>query len=127
MYLTEWDQEKLWIFVIAKLAEERKAKGMKLNYPEAVAVITFKITEEARTGKYTVSDLQRMGHNILTEDDVMEGVPKLLTLINIQVTMPDGNKLIVVHNPFKPAQHPEYGELPPGWGSRKPAEENDSV
>lgn len=119
MYLTEADQEKLWIFIIAKLAEERKARGMKLNYAESVAVITYKITEEARTGKYTVSELQRMGHQVLTEDDVMEGVPHLLKLINIQAYMPDGNKLIVVNNPFKPAEHSEWGELPPSFGSRE--------
>lgn len=124
MYLTETDQEKLWIFIIAKLAEERKAKGMKLNYAEAIAVITYKITEEARTGKYTVSDLQRMGHHVLAEDDVMNGVPDLVKLINIQVFMPDGNKLIVVNNPFKPAEHSEWGELPPQYGSRHQQEEH---
>ncbi|TCP21945.1 urease subunit gamma [Scopulibacillus darangshiensis] len=118
MYINEWEQEKLWIFVLAKLAEERKARGMKLNIEEAIAVITYHVTEEARTGKYTVSDLQRMGHQVLDENDVMDSVPDLVKLINIQVVMPDGNKLVVVNNPFKPAEHPEWGELPPGYGSQ---------
>lgn len=102
MHLTEREKESLLVVVAAWLAKERLAKGLKLSYPETVALITHEVTEAARTGKYTVSDLHVYGKNILSEDQVKEGVPALISKLNIQATFPDGTKLVVVHNPFKP-------------------------
>ena|SRR5699024_4362989 len=102
MYLTEREKESLYIVVAAWLAKERLAKGMRLSYPEAVAVITYEVMEAARTGEYSVSDLKSYGKNILSEDDVMEGVGSMISMINIQATLPDGSKLVVVYDPVKP-------------------------
>ncbi|WP_106497492.1 urease subunit gamma [Lentibacillus sp. Marseille-P4043] len=112
MHLTEREKESLLIVTAAWLAKERLAKGMKLSYPETVALITYEVMEAARTGNYSVSDLHVYGKNILSEDQVMEGVPSMISKLNIQATFPDGTKLVVVYNPFKPVKQKklEIGE-----------------
>ncbi|WP_010530248.1 urease subunit gamma [Lentibacillus jeotgali] len=110
MHLTQREQEQLLIVVAAWLAKERLAKGFKLSYPEAVALITFEVMEKARTGTMTVSDLQVYGKTILTEEDLMEGVPTMISRINAHATFPDGTKLIVIYNPTEPPKKPDLGE-----------------
>jgi urease subunit gamma len=99
MELTPREQEKLLIFTAALLAERRKARGLKLNYPESVAFITAAILEGARDGR-TVADLMGYGATILARDEVMEGVPEMIPDIQVEATFPDGTKLVTVHNPI---------------------------
>lgn len=99
MELTPREKDKLLIFTAALLAERRKARGVKLNYPEAVALITAAIMEGARDGK-TVAQLMSEGGQILTRDDVMEGVPEMIPDVQVEATFPDGTKLVTVHNPI---------------------------
>ena len=99
MELTPREQEKLLIFTAALLAERRKARGLKLNYPESVAFITAAILEGARDGR-SVADLMRYGATILARDEVMEGVPEMIPDIQVEATFPDGTKLVTVHNPI---------------------------
>jgi urease subunit gamma len=99
MELTPREIDKLHIFTAALLAERRKARGLKLNYPEAVAFITAAIMEGARDGR-TVADLMGFGATILGRDDVMEGVPEMIPEIQVEATFPDGTKLVTVHNPI---------------------------
>ena len=99
MELTPREKDKLLIFTAALLAELRKARGVKLNYPEAVALITAAIMEGARDGK-TVAQLMSEGAQILTRDDVMEGVPEMIPDVQVEATFPDGTKLVTVHNPI---------------------------
>jgi urease subunit gamma len=98
MELTPREKDKLLIFTAALLAERRKARGLKLNYPETVALITAAIMEGAREGK-TVAALMSEGKTILTRDDVMEGVPEMIPDIQVEATFPDGTKLVTVHQP----------------------------
>ena len=83
-----------------KLAQERKDRGLKLNYPEAVAYISMELMELARDG-HTVTELMSQGREILTRDDVMEGVPEMVTAVQIEATFPDGTKLVTVHDPIQ--------------------------
>ena len=99
MELTPREKDKLLIFTAALLAERRKARGLKLNYPEAVALITAAIMEGARDGK-TVAQLMSEGATILTREDVMEGVPEMIPDVQVEATFPDGTKLVTVHNPI---------------------------
>lgn len=99
MELTPREKDKLLIFTAALLAERRKARGVKLNYPEAVAFITAAIMEGARDGR-TVSDLMGWGATLLSRNDVMPGVPELIPDIQVEATFPDGSKLVTVHNPI---------------------------
>jgi urease subunit gamma len=99
MELTPRETEKLLIFTAALVAERRKARGLKLNYPEAVAFITAAILEGARDGR-TVADLMGYGATILARDEVMEGVPEMIPEIQVEATFPDGTKLVTVHNPI---------------------------
>jgi urease subunit gamma len=99
MELTPREKDKLLIFTAALLAERRKARGVKLNYPEAVALITAAIMEGARDGK-TVAQLMSEGAQILTRDDVMEGVPEMIPDVQVEATFPDGTKLVTVHYPI---------------------------
>lgn len=99
MHLNPVEQEKLNIFVASELALKRKARGLKLNYPEAIAVITSFIMEGARDGK-SVASLMQEGKNVLTRDDVMDGVPEMITDIQVEATFPDGTKLVTVHTPI---------------------------
>lgn len=99
MELTPRERDKLLIFTAALLAERRRARGLKLNYPEAVAFITAALMEGARDGK-TVAELMSEGNRILTRDEVMEGVPEMIADIQVEATFPDGTKLITVHHPI---------------------------
>ena len=99
MDLTPREKDKLLIFTAALLAERRMARGLKLNHPEAVALITAAILEGARDGK-TVAQLMGEGKQVLTRDDVMDGVPEIVSEIQVEATFPDGTKLVTVHQPI---------------------------
>ena len=99
MRLSPRDKEKLLIVVAAEVARRRKAKGIKLNYPEAVALITDEIMEGAREGK-SVTMLMNEGRQILTQDDVMDGIKELRDEVQVEATFPDGTKLVTIHNPI---------------------------
>lgn len=99
MDLTPREKDKLLIFTAALLAERRRARGLKLNYPEAVALISAAIMEGARDGR-SVADLMSEGATILTRADVMEGVPEMIPEIQVEATFPDGSKLVTVHHPI---------------------------
>ncbi len=100
MHLTPREQEKLLIFTAAELARKRRARGLRLNHPEALAVITADIMEGIRDGK-SVSELMEFGLGILTRDDVMDGVPEMIDEVQIEGTFPDGTKLVTVHRPIR--------------------------
>ena len=100
MHLTPREQEKLMIFTAAEVAQRRRARGLKLNYPEAVAIIAAEIMERARDGK-SVSELMQAGTKILTRDDVMDGVPEMVSEVQVEATFPDGTKLVTVHTPIR--------------------------
>jgi len=100
MHLTPREQEKLLVFVAAELARKRMARGLRLNYPEAVAVITAEVLEGARDGK-SVAELMQHGAKVLTRDDVMEGVPEMIHEVQVEGTFPDGTKLVTVHDPVR--------------------------
>ncbi|MGG4396991.1 urease subunit gamma [Paenibacillus thiaminolyticus] len=100
MRLTPREQEKLMIVVAADLARRRKDRGLKLNYPEAIALITYEIIEGARDGK-TVAQLMSEGATILTRDDVMDGIAEMIPDIQVEATFPDGTKLVTVHEPIR--------------------------
>ena len=99
MELTPREKDKLLIFTAALLAERRKARGLKLNYPESVALISAAVMEGARDGK-TVAELMGEGRTWLTRDDVMDGVPEMIPDIQVEATFPDGTKLVTVHQPI---------------------------
>ena len=100
MNLTPREQEKLLIYVAAQLARDRKARGLNMNYPEAIALITAEVLEGIREGK-SVAELKSYGNTILTMEDVMEGVPNMIDEIQVEGTFPDGTKLVTVHNPIR--------------------------
>jgi urease subunit gamma len=100
MNLLPREKDKLLIFTAGLLAERRKARGLKLNYPEAVAYISLQILEGARDGR-TVADLMSWGATLLTRDDVMEGVPEMIYDVQVEATFPDGTKLVTVHTPIQ--------------------------
>lgn len=100
MYLQARDQEKLIIVVAADLARRRQARGLKLNYPEAIAIISYELIEGARDGR-SVADLMSWGTTILTKGDVQEGIPEMIPEVQIEATFPDGTKLVTVHNPIR--------------------------
>jgi urease subunit gamma len=99
MELTPREKDKLLIFTAGLLAERRRARGLKLNYPEAVAFISAAILEGARDGK-TVAELMSYGATLLQRDEVMEGVPEMIPDIQVEATFPDGTKLVTVHHPI---------------------------
>ena len=99
MELSPREKDKLLIFTAALLAERRRARGLKLNYPEAIALITAAVLEGARDGR-TVADLMSYGATILTRDDVMEGIPEMIPEVQVEATFPDGTKLVTVHQPI---------------------------
>lgn len=99
MELTPREKDKLLIFTAGLVAERRRARGVKLNYPEAVALISCAILEGARDGR-TVAELMSFGTTILARDEVMEGVPEMIPDIQVEATFPDGTKLVTVHNPI---------------------------
>ena len=100
MHLSPRETEKLLLFLAGELAEKRKARGLKLNYPEAIALISSRLQEAARDGQ-SVAGLMHYGATILTRDDVMEGVPEMIHDIQIEATFPDGTKLVTVHDPIR--------------------------
>ena len=99
MELTPREKDKLLIFTAALLAERRKARGLRLNYPEAVALISAAVMEGARDGR-SVAQLMAEGRAVLTRDDVMDGVPEMIPDIQVEATFPDGTKLVTVHQPI---------------------------
>lgn len=99
MELAPREKDKLLIFMAALLAERRRARGLKLNYPEAVAFITAGVLEGARDGR-SVADLMSYGRTLLGREEVMEGVPEMIPDIQVEATFPDGSKLVTVHNPI---------------------------
>jgi urease gamma subunit len=100
VHLTPREQEKLLIFTAAEVARRRRARGLRLNYPEALALITAEVLEGIRDGR-SVSQLMAEGVNILTRDDVMEGVPEMLEEVQVEGTFPDGTKLVTIHHPIR--------------------------
>ncbi|MBO1304580.1 urease subunit gamma [Enterococcus sp. 669A] len=100
MNLVAREQEKLMIVVAADVARRRKDRGLKLNHPEAVALITYEVMEGARDGR-SVAELMTYGATILSVDDVMEGIPDMIHDIQVEATFPDGTKLVTVHNPIR--------------------------
>src|ERR1700685_1095235 len=102
MHLTPREQEKLMIFVAADVARRRMARGLKLNYPEAIALITGEMMEAAHDGK-TVAEIMSFGTTILRRADVMEGVPEMIHDVQVEATFPDGTKLVTVHDPIQGA------------------------
>ncbi|OAB59355.1 urease subunit gamma [Phormidium willei BDU 130791] len=99
MQLSPQEKDKLLIFTAALLAERRKAKGLKLNYPEAVAYITAGILEGAREGR-SVAELMQFGKTLLSREDVMDGIAEMVTEVQVEATFPDGTKLVTVHEPI---------------------------
>lgn len=100
MHLTPREQEKLMIVVAADVARRRQGRGLKLNYVEAVAILTAEIMEAARDGK-SVADIMSSGTKILTREQVMEGVPEMIHEVQVEATFPDGTKLVTIHDPIK--------------------------
>jgi urease subunit gamma len=100
MHLTPREQEKLMVFVAADVARRRRHRGLKLNYPEAIALITAEMLEAARDGK-TVVEIMSFGATILKRDDVMDGVPEMIHDVQVEATFPDGTKLVTVHDPIQ--------------------------
>jgi urease subunit gamma len=100
MLLSPHEQEKLLIHVAGQLAMQRRARGLRLNYPEAVAVITSWVLERARDGR-SVADLMSAGQRVLSREDVLDGVPEMITSVQVEATFPDGTKLVTVHWPIQ--------------------------
>ncbi len=100
MHLSDHERDKLLIYVASQVAKERRARGLKLNYPEAVALISAHVLEGIRDGK-TVPELQYEGTQVLSRDDVMEGVPEMLGLLQVEGTFPDGTKLVTLQTPIR--------------------------
>ena len=100
MHLTQREQERLLIFTAAEVARRRRARGLQLNYPEALAILTAEILEWARDGK-TVAEIMTLGTRILTADDVMPGIPDMIHEVQVEATFPDGTKLVTVHDPIQ--------------------------
>ncbi len=100
MHLTQREQDKLLIFVAAELARKRQARGLKLNYPEAVALLSAEIMEAARDGK-SVAEIMAFGTSILQREDVMDGIAEMIHEVQVEATFPDGTKLVTVHDPIR--------------------------
>ena len=100
MHITPREQEKLLVVTAADLARRRQARGLKLNYPESVAIIAYEIMEGARDGK-SVAELMSFGTQILKRDEVMEGVPEMVHEVQVEATFPDGTKLVTIHHPIR--------------------------
>ena len=100
MHLTPRETEKLLVFLAGELAQKRKARGLKLNYPEAIAFISSHLQEAARDGQ-SVAELMHHGTTLLAREEVMEGIPEMIHEIQIEATFPDGTKLVTVHNPIR--------------------------
>ena len=99
MFLTRHEQDRLMVHVAAEVAQRRRQRGLRLNYPEATAIITAYLLEGARDGR-TVVDLMEAGRHVLGRDDVLDGVPEMLKEVQVEATFPDGTKLVTVHEPI---------------------------
>jgi urease subunit gamma/beta len=133
MELTPREKDKLLLFTAAQLATQRRARGLKLNYPEAIALISATILEGARDGR-TVAELMDYGRTLLTTDDIMAGVAEMITEVQVEATFPDGTKLVTVHDPILPGTaaasaqtHREPGELLCDPGERELNVGRDSI
>lgn len=113
MLLTPTELERLTIYTAAELARKRRAKGLRLNHPEATAIIADEILEGAREGR-SVADLIAFGSTVLTTDDVMPGVPAMMPMLQVEATFPDGTKLVTVHEPIRPGRKPVEAVPVPG-------------
>jgi urease gamma subunit len=100
MHLTPREQDKLLIFMAGEVARRRRARGLRLNYPEALALITAEVLEGIRDGR-SVSELMAFGITVLTRDEVMDGVPEMLEEVQVEGTFPDGSKLVTIHHPIR--------------------------
>jgi urease subunit gamma len=100
LHLNPQEQEKLLIVVAADLARRRQARGLKLNYVEAVAILTAEVLEAARDGK-TVAEIMSFGAKILTRDQLMDGIPEMIHEVQVEATFPDGTKLVTIHDPIR--------------------------
>jgi urease gamma subunit len=100
MRLTEREQERLLITLAADVAERRRARGLQLNHPEAIAILTSYVLEGARDGR-TVAELMSAGRGVLTRDDVLDGVPEMIESVQVEATFPDGTKLVTIHGPIQ--------------------------
>lgn len=100
MHLTQREQEKLLVYVAAELARKRQARGLKLNYPEAISILTAEILEAARDGK-TVAEIMTFGPTLLKRQDVMDGVAEMIHEVQVEATFPDGTKLVTLHDPIQ--------------------------
>jgi urease subunit gamma len=100
VHLTQREQEKLLLFVAAELARKRQGRGLKLNYPEAIAILSAEILEAARDGK-SVSEIMSFGATILKREDVMEGIAEMIHDVQVEATFPDGTKLVTIHDPIR--------------------------
>ncbi|HVR01697.1 MAG TPA: urease subunit gamma [Polyangia bacterium] len=116
MELTPREKDKLLLFTAALVAERRRARGLKLNYPEAIALISAEILEGARDGR-TVAELMAMGTRVLRADEVMDGVAELVTEVQVEATFPDGTKLVTVHNPIPLGAPAGFGAVLPADGT----------
>ncbi|WLS10190.1 urease subunit gamma (plasmid) [Shinella sumterensis] len=113
MLLTPTELERLTIYTAAELARKRRAKGLKLNYPETVAIISDEILEGAREGR-SVAEMMALGSQILTQDDVMDGVAGMLPMLQVEATFPDGTKLVTIHEPVRPVAGKPAHSIEPG-------------
>lgn len=100
MHLTERERDKLLVYVAAEVARKRQARGLKLNYPEAVAILTAEVMEAARDGK-SVAEIMTWGTTLLSKDDVMDGIASMIHDIQVEATFPDGTKLVTLHDPIQ--------------------------
>jgi urease subunit gamma len=100
LHLTEREQEKLLLYMASEVARKRQARGLKLNYPEAMAILSAEIMEAARDGK-SVAEIMTYGASILTREDVMEGIAEMIHEVQVEATFPDGTKLVTVHDPIR--------------------------
>jgi urease subunit gamma/beta len=113
MHLTPHEQERLMIHLAADVADKRRARGVRLNYPEAVALLTVHVLEGARDGR-TVAELMSSGRKVLTREEVMEGIPEMIKSVQAEATFPDGTKLVTIRDPFPDAGEGEKGPVSPG-------------
>jgi urease subunit gamma len=100
LHLTPREQEKMMIFVASEVARKRRARGLKLNYPEAIAILSAEILEAARDGR-SVADIMAMGGSILNREDVMDGIAEMIHEVQVEATFPDGTKLVTIHDPIQ--------------------------
>ena len=100
MHLTQREQERLMVFLASELARKRQARGLRLNYPEAIAILTAEVLEAARDGK-SVAEIMSYGTTILSKDEVMDGVAEMIHEVQVEATFPDGTKLVTIHDPIQ--------------------------